>query len=158
MPVRLRASRNFVEIPVTVGSNRYNKNEIDVVVDTGSSATMVLFRRFLHRLGLEGSYLRSVSGEAYGLNGYYPVRLGNIDSLQIGGAETRKPSVQYLEDREQIGPEKDLPGAIGNGILQSFRAIVFDVPRRRMYLELKPPLLPPPLFERPGRETFHFDY
>jgi len=159
MSVPLRTSKNFVEIPVTVASGRYFRSEVDVAVDTGSNVTLVLFERFVHRMGLEDSYQRSDSGKAYGLNGYYSVKIGSIDSLQIGDMETRNTPVEYLEDREQIGPEKNLPGAIGNGILHSFRTIVFDVPKRRMFLEMNPPSSPPRLFGPQGHETFYFqDY
>ncbi len=137
--LRLKPSRNFVEMPVTVVSSRYVNREIDVVVDTGSNVTLILYERFVHMLGLESSYQHSQPGKAYGLNGYYPVKLGSIDSLQLGNAETRNLPMEYLQDEEEVGPERNLPGAIGNGILQSFRTVIFDVPQRRVILEITPP-------------------
>jgi hypothetical protein len=139
MRVRLKPSRNFIEMPVTVVSNRYINHEIDVVVDTGSNVTLVLYEHFVHPLDLQSSYEHAQTGLAFGLNGYYPIKIGIIDSLQLGMVETRTLDMDYLRDVEQIGPEKTLPGAIGNGILQSFRAIVFDVPQRNIFLEITPP-------------------
>lgn len=137
--LRLKPSRNFIEMPVTVVSNRYVNHEIDLVIDTGSNVTLALYEHFVQSLDLESSYEHAQAALAFGLNGYYPVKIGTIDSLQLGMAETRNLGVEYLQDVEQIGPEKTLPGAIGNGMLQSFRAIVFDVPQRNVYLEITLP-------------------
>jgi hypothetical protein len=136
--LKLKASQNFVEMPVTVADSRYASHEIDVVVDTGSNITMAVYERYVHPLGLRSSYRHSQDGEAYGLNGYYPVKFATVESLQMGNAEANNLPMEYLQDQEEIGPEQNLPGAVGNGILQSFRVVIFDVPHRRMFLEVKP--------------------
>jgi hypothetical protein len=137
--IPLASSKNFIVIPVTVGSGRYTRHVVDVSVDTGSNDTLLLYEKFAGRLDLKGSLLHAVPGQAFGLNGYYPVKRGIVDSLLIGDAKTQNLTVDYLDQSEDIGPEKDIPGAIGNGILQSFRVVVFDLPHRRMIFELKPP-------------------
>jgi predicted aspartyl protease len=137
--IPLRPSKNFAVMPVTVGSAKYTHHPINVVVDTGSNVTLALYERFVHSLDLASSLSHAQSGEAYGLNGYYPVALGTIDSFQIGSAETHNLAVNYMRNDDQVGSERNIPGAIGNGILQSFQVVIFDVPHRRMIFELKPP-------------------
>lgn len=137
--IPLRTDRDFIVIPVTVGSSRYKNHVVDVGVDTGSNVTLVVYEKFVRGLDLQSSLLHAVPGQAFGLNGYYPVKHGIVDSLQIGNAGTRNLTVDYLDQSEDIGPEQNIPGAIGNGILQSFQTVIFDLPHHRMIFEVKPP-------------------
>ena len=127
--------------PITLGSDRLVRYHVDMAVDTGSDATMMLYDQYVRQLELVDSRQHSVSGLAFGLNGFYPVALGSINSFYIGDAETHNVAVDYLAENETAAAGQTLPGAIGNGILQNFRAVIFDVPQGRMILELKPPPL-----------------
>ncbi|MGB8479413.1 MAG: aspartyl protease family protein [Acidobacteriaceae bacterium] len=141
--IALKPSRDFVITPITLGSDRLVRYRVDIAVDTGSDATMMLYDQYVRQLELVDSRQHSVSGLAFGLNGFYPVALGSIDSFYIGDAETHNVAVDYLAENQTAAAEQKLPGAIGNGILQNFRAVIFDVPQGRMFLELKPPPLTP---------------
>ncbi len=137
--IPLRPSKDFAVMPVTVGSGKYIRHEINVVADTGSNGTLMLYEHFVHSLDLDSSLSHAQPGEAYGLDGYYAVARGSIDLLKIGTAETRNMATDYMRNEEEVRPTRDIPGAIGNGILQSFQIVIFDVPHRRMIFELKPP-------------------
>jgi hypothetical protein len=137
--IPLRPSKDFAVMPVIVGSGKYSRHEINVVADTGSNVTLMLYEHFIHPLDLDSSLSHAQPGEAYGLNGYYAVARGSVDLLQIGTAETRNLATDYMRNDEEVGPTRDIPGAIGNGILQSFQVVIFDVPHRRIIFELKPP-------------------
>ncbi|MFZ0519052.1 MAG: retropepsin-like aspartic protease [Acidobacteriaceae bacterium] len=139
--VALKPSGDFVITPITLGSDRLVRYSVDLAVDTGSDATMMLYDQYVRQLELVNSRQHSVSGLAFGLNGFYPVALGSINSFYIGDAETHNVAVDYLAENETAEAEQKLPGAIGNGILQNFNAVIFDVPQERMFLELKPPPL-----------------
>lgn len=139
--IALKPSRDFVITPITLGCDRLVRYSVDMAVDTGSDATMMLYDQYVRPLELQDSRQHSVSGLAFGLNGFYPVALGSINSFFIGDAETHNVAVDYLAENETARAEQKLPGAIGNGILQNFRAVIFDVPQGRMFLELKPPPL-----------------
>ncbi len=139
----LKPSRDFVITPITLGCDRLVRYSVDLAVDTGSDATMMLYDQYVRQLELQDSRQHSVSGLAFGLNGFYPVALGSINSFFIGDAETHNVAVDYLAQNETAAAEQKLPGAIGNGILQNFRVVIFDVPQGRMFLELKPPPLTP---------------
>ena len=141
--IALKPSRDFVITPITLGSDRLVRYSVDMAVDTGSDTTMMLYDQYVRPLELVDSRQHSVSGLAFGLNGFYPVALGSINSFHIGDAETHNVAVDYLAENETAAAEQKLPGAIGNGILQNFRAVIFDVPQGRMFLELKPPPLTP---------------
>ncbi len=141
--VVLKPSRDFVITPITLGSDRLVRYRVDMAVDTGSDATMMLYDQFVRPLELQDSRQHSIAGLAFGLNGFYPVALGSIYSFFIGDAETHNVAVDYLAENTTAAAERSLPGAIGNGILQNFRAVIFDVPDERMFLELKPPPLTP---------------
>jgi Aspartyl protease len=141
--VILKPSRDFVITPITLGSDRLVRYHVDMAVDTGSDATMMLYDQYVRRLELEDSRQHSIAAVAFGLNGFYPVALGSVPTFFIGDAETHNVAVDYLAENEIAAAERTLPGAIGNGILQNFRTVIFDVPQGRMYLELKPPPLTP---------------
>ncbi len=141
LEIALRPSHDFVITPITLGSDRLVRNSVDMAVDTGSDTTMMLYDQYVRQLELVDSRQHSVAGLAFGLNGFYPVALGSIHSFYIGDAETHNVSVDYLAQNETAAAQQKLPGAIGNGILQNFRAVIFDVPQGRMFLELKPPPL-----------------
>ena len=82
-----------------------------------------------------------MAAKAYGLNGYFDVDLGSIHSLQIGTAKARNVPVDYFEPDKEIHLARNITGGIGNGILHSFLAVIFDVPHRRVIFELeRPPL------------------
>lgn len=141
--VALKPSRDFVITPITLGVDRLVRYPVDMAVDTGSDTTMMLYDQFVRPLELEDSRQHSTAGLAFGLNGFYPVALGSIYSFFIGDAETHNVAVDYLAENTTAAAERTLPGAIGNGILQSFQAVIFDVPHGFMIFELKPPPLTP---------------
>jgi len=143
LEIALKPSPDFVITPIALGSDRLARYSIDMAIDTGSDATMMLYDQYVRQLELVDSRQHSVSGLAFGLNGFYPVALGSIHSFSIGDAETHNVAVDYLAENDTAVAKQKLPGAIGNGILQNFRAVIFDVPQGRMYLELKPPPLTP---------------
>ena len=80
----------------------------------------MLYENYLRELDLEKSLRQSVPAEAFGLNGYYQIQRGVVDSLLIGDAETHNPTVDYLEKNEDLTPSRTVPGAIGNGVLAGF--------------------------------------
>ncbi len=112
-------------------------------VDTGSNVSLLLYRHCVHPLHLEQSELKAQTGLGYGVNGDFACTQGVIDSLWIGRAETYHIPVDYMQPGEEIHPGRDNVGSIGNGILQSFQAVIFDVPHRQIILEVKPPQLEP---------------
>jgi hypothetical protein len=138
VPVALRPSKDFVMIPITVGTASFLFSKVNVAVDTGSNLTLMLYKPYVHALNLDYSLTRAQPTKGFGLNGYYPFALGNLDVLRIGDAEARNVPVAYLDRDEEPHAQRHIPGAIGNGILQSFQTIVFDVPQHRMFFELKP--------------------
>ena len=120
--------------PITLGCDRLVRYSVDLAVDTGEvMPTMMLYDQYVRQLKLQDSRQHSVSGLAFGLNGFYPVALGSINSFFIGDAETHNVAVDYLAQNETAAAEQKLPGAIGNGILQNFRVVIFDVPQGRMF-------------------------
>lgn len=137
--IALKPSKDFVIMPAAVGGGRLPSHGINAAVDTGTDATMMLYDRYVPSLGLEESRLRAVAAFALGLNGYYPIALGTIDSFAIGDEETHNLPVDYLTEDKKAASERNFAGAIGNGILQNFRAVIFDVPHERIIFEVKPP-------------------
>jgi predicted aspartyl protease len=136
MKVRSEPGNGAIVLHVTLASERNRAHRVDVIVDTGSNVSLLLYKNFLRTLDLEKSLRQSVPAQAFGLNGYYAVQRGTVDALQIGDVETRNPTVDYLEKNEDLSPNRSVPGAIGNGILQGFRSVTFDLPHHRVIFEL----------------------
>jgi hypothetical protein len=143
--IRTRLSgtrKNFILLPVAVGSPRGLRHPIQAIVDTGSNATLMLYESFAHALQLDGSLAHAQPAKAYGLDGYYSIKRGTVPWLAIGSAETRDLPVDYIPSGG-VHPIKRSAGAIGTGILQGFQNVIFDVPHRQMIFEVKrPPLAP----------------
>lgn len=131
-------SRDFVVISTVIGASRSEQHTSDLLVDTGSNMTLALYRPYVKALGLMNDLNRAQPGVGYGLNGEYPLASGRIQSFHIGMAETHNLPVDFLDKDEQLPATRNLPGAIGNGILQSFRVVIFDLPHQRMIFELRP--------------------
>ncbi|MHB8301655.1 MAG: aspartyl protease family protein [Acidobacteriaceae bacterium] len=140
--VGLRDGENFAAIPITVGSSKYVHHTVDAVIDTGSNMALLLYERSVRPLDLEESLSHATPIKAFGLNGYFDVDLGSVHSLQIGIAVARGVPVDYIDRDEEVHLVRNIAGEIGNGILHGFTAVIFDVPHRRMFFELK---RPPPL-------------
>lgn len=141
--MKLLSNDSFATIPVKIAGSPYATHTARVIVDTGSSMTMLLYKRFAPRLNLDTSVFQSKSGEAYGLNGYYAADRGSIYSLQIENTMMREVPVDFISKNNEIHPDKTVAGIIGNGILQAFQVVIFDFPHRNIIFELRPaPLLP----------------
>lgn len=139
--VGILGQRKFVAIPITIGSSRCVHHLINVVVDTGSNTTLLLYDRFVRDLGLQYSLTHSVPAKAYGLNGSYDVQLGTVDSIQVSTATADAVPVDYIEPEEEVHLARNIHGEIGNGILQGFLAVTFDVPHRQIvFLPKQAPL------------------
>jgi hypothetical protein len=134
--VRPVPGNGAIVLRVTIASDRRRAHQVDVIVDTGSNVSLLLYKNFLRTLDLEKSLRQSVPAQAFGLNGFYPVQRGTVDALQIGDLETRNPAVDYLDKNEDLSPNRDVPGAIGNGVLQGFRSVTFDLPHHRLIFEV----------------------
>ncbi len=136
--IPLKPSKDFVVMPVTVGNDASIFSKINVVVDSGSNMVLMLYERFGSQLKLEGSLTHAQPDQGFGLDGYYPMKRGTVHVFRIGDAEARNVNVNFLEKDQELGPARHIPGAIGNGILQSFQAVIFDVPQHQIIFELKP--------------------
>jgi len=134
--VRSVPGKGSIVVRVTLASDRHRSHRLDVIVDTGSNVSLLLYKNFLRTLDLEQNLRQSVPAKAFGLNGYYQIQQGTVDSLQIGDVETRNPTVDFLEKNEDLSPNRNVPGAIGNGVLQGFRSVTFDLPHHRVIFEL----------------------
>lgn len=134
--VGISTGSGFMVIPVVIGSTREIQHTIDVIVDTGSNATLMLNEKYVRKYSLQESFYHTLPTLVYGLDGPFIVDQGNIHSLEIGDAKTLDPPLDYL--RSQEDRVQNIPGVIGNGLLHSFRVVIFDVPQKRMIFEVKP--------------------
>ncbi|MHB8304294.1 MAG: aspartyl protease family protein [Acidobacteriaceae bacterium] len=135
--VKLAEKNGAVVIPVTLAGSKYDEHTAEMEVDTGSNVTMSLYRHCVHRLHLEQSAVHARSSLAYAINGDFANEHGTIDSLSIGHARTYHPSVDYFEPAQEVHPKCEVAGSIGNGVLQTFQAVIFDLPQQRIIFEVK---------------------
>ena len=140
--IKLSANGKAIVLPVTLGNSKYENHHTKMEVDTGSNVSLLLYRHCVHPLHLEQSELKAQTGLGYGVNGDFACTQGVIDSLWIGRAETYHIPVDYFEPSQAVHPKCGVAGAIGNEVLQSFQAVIFDVPHGRLIFEInRPPLL-----------------
>lgn len=134
--VRLIKKSASIVIPVMLNGSAHDSHSAEMEVDTGSNATLSLYRHCVHPLHLEQSILQSRLGLEYGVNGDISNTQGAIDSLGIGDAETFHLPVDYFEPAEEVHPKCEVAGSIGNGVLQTFQTVIFDVSHDRMIFEV----------------------
>lgn len=137
--VPLTSSDNFAVIPVSVADVGFVKRTFKAAIDTGSNGSLLIFDPFVHQLNLRDSRNRSEPALCFGINGYFPVNAGTVGEFVVGDAKAHNMPVNYLAREQEVGPERSLAGAIGNGMLQNFKKVTFDVPHHRMLFTLKPP-------------------
>lgn len=134
--VRLSGKSSSIVIPVILSGSEYDSHSAQMEIDTGSNATLSVYRHCVHRLHLEQSILQARLGLAYDVNGDFSNTQGAIDSLGIGRAETYNLPVDYFEPAEAVHPKCEVAGSMGNGVLQSFKAVIFDVSHDRIIFEM----------------------
>lgn len=136
--VPLIPSQDFVVVPVTVNDNGYSQRTFHAAVDTGSNGMLIVFDQYVHTLKLTDSRNHTEPAICFGLNGYFPVNAGFVHQFTVGDASAHNVPVNYLAQEQEVGPDGRFPGAIGNGVLQNFQKVTFDVPHHRMLFTLKP--------------------
>jgi hypothetical protein len=136
--VPLVPSEDFPVIPITVNDNGYSQQNIKATIDTGSNGMLIIFDQYVRTLKLHDSRARATPDVCLGLDGYFPVNIGIVHQLIVGEAGAQNIPVDYLAQEQEVGPDARYPGAIGNGILENFQKVTFDVPHHRMLFTLKP--------------------
>ncbi len=134
--VRLRGNSTSIVIPVVLKGSEFDSRSAGMEVDTGSNANVLLYRHCVSRLHLEQSVSSAHLGQGYGVNGDFRSIQGAINSIGIADAEAYNLPVDYFEPAQTIHPKCQVAGAIGNGILQSFQAVIFDVRHRQIIFEV----------------------
>ncbi|HXW50873.1 MAG TPA: retroviral-like aspartic protease family protein [Candidatus Acidoferrales bacterium] len=105
-------------------------------VDTGSSATLVLYPEYadLHRSDFTEPYEESAT-IASGAGGDMPTRLYSIDRLKLGQFDiTDVPTEVITREAGAFGGTAS-DGLIGSGALKQFNAVFFDYGGNRLILE-----------------------
>ena len=136
--VPLVPSDDFAVLPVSVNDGGYSQRIFKAAIDTGSNGMLVVFDQYVKSLNLHDSRSHAEPAICFGLNGYFPVNAGFVHQFTVGDASAHNVPVNYLAKEQELGPDGRFPGAIGNGILQNFQKVTFDVPHHRMLFTLKP--------------------
>jgi predicted aspartyl protease len=126
-------SKRVPELTTTLGE----KDSGTFTVDTGSSATLVLYPDFAdtHRTDFENPY-ESNSNFASGAGGDMPTRLYLITRLKLGKFDiSNVPTEVLLREQGAFGGQASSDGLIGSGALEKFDAVFFDYANNRMILE-----------------------
>jgi Aspartyl protease len=131
---------NLPTIPVTVNTLSRRQQNAVVEVDTGSDASLMLYPQFAHHSHLEEEFLQMNPRQAYGLGGYFPVRLGVLDSMTMGNTMVTRFTAFLMQTSPEVTRRK-VSGIIGTSVLGSYRKIIFDVPRGEIIFE-RPPATP----------------
>jgi Aspartyl protease len=138
--MELSGKGNLPTIPVTVNTLSRRTQSAVVEVDTGSDASLMLYPQFAHHSHLEEEFLQMNPREAYGLGGYFPVRLGVLDSMTMGNTMVTRFTAFLMQTSPEVTRRK-VSGIIGTSVLASYQKIIFDVPRGQIIFE-RPPATP----------------
>jgi hypothetical protein len=103
-------------------------------IDTGSSDTIVLQRRFVEQYGFEARHPGGPRMKVGGVDGIFEAIAAPLDRFTIANAEIERPVVEVPSDGRSGLPLPDVDGSIGYQILRQF-VMTFDYSHRDVWLE-----------------------
>ena len=103
-------------------------------IDTGGSHALILNTPFVKTQKVLESISKTIAAPAAGVGGETSVRLGRVQSLQLGRFALEKPVTTFAQSAKGALANPDLTGNIGGGILRRFK-VIFDYRNHRMILE-----------------------
>ncbi|MGY5860502.1 MAG: retropepsin-like aspartic protease [Candidatus Thorarchaeota archaeon] len=124
IPFGYVSDSHLIEIPVHInGKGPYN-----FALDTGAGST-VMTPALAEELGLD---VQAVEGIARGLGGDVQLKMAQLDSLSVGGAEITNSQVAVI-DSMGVSPKGKLIeyGIIGYNFLMNFETVI-DYPSKRI--------------------------
>jgi len=103
-------------------------------IDTGGSHALILQSPFVKAQKVLETIPKTIAVPLAGVGGETSVRLGRVQSLQLGRVTLENPVTTFAQSAKGALANPNLTGNIGDGILRRFKAI-FDYRNRRMILE-----------------------
>jgi hypothetical protein len=103
-------------------------------IDTGGSHSLILHSPFVKTQKVLESLSRTIAAPSAGLGGETSMRLGRVQSLQLGRFVLEKLVTGLATSAKGALANPDLSGNIGDGILRRFK-VIFDYRNHRMILE-----------------------
>ena len=97
-------------------------------IDTGSSAALVLQRRFVEQHGFEARHFGGLRMKSGGVDGIFETIIVRVDRFSIANAEIERPAAEFPEQGRSGSPLTEVDGSIGYQILRQF-VITFDYSR-----------------------------
>ena len=103
-------------------------------IDTGSSAALVLQRKFVEQHGLEVRHPGGLRMKSGGVDGVFETIITRVDGFGIANAEIARPAAEFPEQGRSGTPLTEVDGSIGYQILRQF-VITFDYSRGEVWFE-----------------------
>jgi Aspartyl protease/PDZ domain len=103
-------------------------------IDTGSSAALVLQRKFVEQHGLEARHPGGLRMKSGGIDGVFETVITRVDRFGIADAEIPRPAAEFPEQGRSGTPLAEVDGSMGYQILRQFR-ITFDQSREEAWFE-----------------------
>lgn len=129
-----QGTRVGLDVDRELAEATFRANDISApfIVDTGSSAEMLLYRPFMEQH--PGIVPFSISGSwNYGIGGANATYRTTLDALDLGGFELYHRSVDVILAREGAFADRVDAGNVGLGVLRNFVA-TFDLGNAALYL------------------------
>lgn len=135
--VSLARKKHSVEIPITLSTDTRTRMPAIVDVDTGSDVSLMLFQAFAQKKNLQDMFVSSHGLWAYGLGGYFPVKIGRMPAISMGRMQTGDQTVFLLQSTPNVLKKKTANGVVGLAYLNNFGKVIFDVPSGQIIFEVK---------------------
>jgi hypothetical protein len=138
VPVMIRDHVPLVEARLYYSKGR--KLDAKVEVDTGSDATLLLYRKYGKKHGFFERTLPAQGQEkAYGIGGAYTVSCASMDSVQVGVVKADRVRIGFSTATHGVSARSGIDGELGNAFFQRAGGLVFDLPEGQIIFELKRP-------------------
>jgi PDZ domain/Aspartyl protease len=103
-------------------------------IDTGSSESIVLQRRFVEQYGFERRHPGGPRMKVGGADGVFETIAARLDRFTVANAEIQRPVAEFPSGGRNGLPVAHVDGSIGYQILRQF-VITFDYSRRELWFE-----------------------
>ena len=135
--VNLAHKKHSAEISITLSTDTRTHMPAVVDVDTGSDVSLMLFQSYAQKQNLQEMFVSSHGLWAYGLGGYFPVKIGRMPAIVMGRMQTGDQTVFLLQTTPNVLKNKTASGVVGLAYLSNFGKVIFDVPSGQMIFEVK---------------------
>ena len=143
LPLKVANNKPYIKVNVTLTPAMTTEGTL--LIDLGSGSALDLWGKSIDDYPQLAA--NTLDRLTLGVGGEQPIRVGRVESLQLGGLTVEQPITTFPQNPSQ--GRAALTGRIGQKILQRFK-VILDYPHQRLILEPAASLTEPHEYDMSG--------